>query len=101
MQIRHLDEAVADAQREVEFWREQEPGLEDEFAKELDAAIRTICLSPNGYVKVSKKRELRHFYERRFHTHILYEYLAEEEVLQIVRVYNARMNPVRFIPKEI
>jgi len=99
MQIRHLDEAVADAQREVGFWREQEPGLEDEFAKELDAAIRTIGLSPNGYVKVSKKRELRRFYEKRFHTHILYEYLAEEEVLQIVRVYNARMNPVRFIPR--
>lgn len=98
MQIRYLDEAVADARREFEFWREQEPGLEDAFVKVLDAAIRTIGLSPNGYVKVSRKRELRRFYDKRFHTYILYEYLAEEEVLQIVRIYNARMNPVRFIP---
>jgi plasmid stabilization system protein ParE len=99
MEIRYLDEAVVDAQREVNFWREQEPGLEGEFTKELDAAIRTISLSPNGYVKVSKKRELRRFHEKRFHTQILYEYLADENLLQIVRVYNARMNPVRFIPK--
>ncbi|MDQ8209748.1 type II toxin-antitoxin system RelE/ParE family toxin [Coraliomargarita sp. SDUM461003] len=99
MQIRHLNEAVADAQREVKFWREQEPGLENEFARKLDAAIQTISLSPNGYVKVSQKRELRRFYEKRFHTHILYEYLADEDLLQIVRVYNARMNPIWFIPK--
>ena len=98
MEIRHLDEAVADTRREFEFWREQEYGLEKEFVKELDAAIRSISLSPNGYVKVSKKRELRRFYEKRFHTHILYEYLADENLLQIVRVYNARMNPIRFIP---
>ena len=99
MQIRYLDEAVADGQREVKFWREQEPGLEDEFAKELDATVHAISLSPNGYVKVSQKRELRRFFEKRFHTHILYEYLPEEDMLQIVRVYNARMNPIRFIPK--
>jgi plasmid stabilization system protein ParE len=99
MQIRYLDEAVADARREFEFWREQEPGLEQEFAKELGASIRSITLAPNGYVKVSKKRELRRFYEKRFHTHILYEYLADKDLLQIVRVYNARMNPVRFIPR--
>lgn len=99
MPIRYVDEAVADARREFEFWREQESGLEQEFAKELGAAIRSITLSPNGYVKVSKKRELRRFYEKRLHTHILYQYLVDEELLQIVRVYNARMNPVRFIPK--
>ena len=99
MQIRYLDEAVADAQREVEFWRDQEPGLEDEFAKELESAVRTIILAPKGYVKVSKNRELRRFYEKRFHTHILYEYLPEKDLLQIVRVYNARMNPIRFSPK--
>jgi len=100
MQIRHLDEAVADARREFEFWREQEPGLEVEFARELDAAIRTLCLSPNGYVRVSKKRELRRFYEKRFHTHILYEYRSDEDLVLIVRVYNARMNPIRFLPEE-
>jgi len=99
MQIRYLDEAIADAQREVKFWRDQEPGLEEEFANELKAAVQTISLAPNGYVKVSKSRELRRFYEKRFHTNILYEYLAEEELLQIVRVYNARMNTIRFIPK--
>lgn len=99
MQIRYLDEAVADAQREVRFWRDQEPGLEDEFANELKAAVQTISLAPNGYVKVSKSRELRRFYEKRFHTHLLYEHLPEEDLLQVVRIYNARMNPIRFIPK--
>lgn len=99
MQIRHLDEAVADARREFEFWRAQEPGLELEFVRELDAAIRTITLSPNGFVKVSDKRELRRFYEKRFHTHILYEHLADQNLIQIVRVYNARMNPIKFIPE--
>lgn len=100
MQIRHLDDAVDDARREFEFWREQGPGLEVEFAKELNAAIQTICLAPSGYVRVSQKRELRQFYEKRFHTHILYEHLADQNLIQIVRVYNARMNPIRFIPKE-
>jgi arylsulfatase A-like enzyme len=40
MQIRNLGEAVADAQREVGFWRLQEPGLKDEFTKELDGVQR-------------------------------------------------------------
>lgn len=96
MEVRYLDEAVADAKREVEFWREQEPGLELEFTKELEAGVQTICLAPNGYVKVSKVRGLRRFYEKRFHTHILYEYRPDEALLLIVRIYNARMNPVRF-----
>ena len=46
-----------------------------------------------------EKRELRRFYEKRFHTHILYEHLVDQELIQIVRVYNARMNPIRFATK--
>lgn len=99
MQIRHLEEAVADARREAQFWHDQEPGLKKEFAGELDAAIRIISRSPRGYARVSERRELRRYYEKRFHTHILYEYLPDKGLLQIVRVYNARMNPVRFIPR--
>lgn len=100
MQIRHLKEAVADARREALFWKKQRAGLEKEFAEEFEAAIRAISLSPDGYVRVSKKRELRRFYEKRFHTQIIYEHLPEENLLQIVRVYNARMNPFRFVPEE-
>ena len=99
MRIQHLDQAVVDSRREFDFWHQQETGLQVEFLKELDAAIRTIALSPKGYLKVSRKREIRRFYEKRFHTHILYEYLAEEDLLQIVRVYNSRMSPIHFIPK--
>ena len=99
MRIRHLKQAVADEQREARFWYEQEPALKAEFAKELAAAIEIISRSPNAYLQVSKwHKNLRRFYEKRFHTHILYEYLPEKDLLQIVRVYNARMNPIRFIP---
>ncbi|MET3870656.1 hypothetical protein J3R74_000526 [Puniceicoccus vermicola] len=55
MQIRHLKEAVADARREYLFWQKQRAGLEKEFAEEFEAAIRAISLSPDGYVRVSKK----------------------------------------------
>jgi len=98
MRVQHLEEAVADGQREAAFWHDQQPGLEKEFADELEAAIQTISRSPFAYVRVSKVRELRRFYEKRFHTHILYEYLPDDDLLRIVRIYNARMNPVRFLP---
>ena len=42
MRIRHLKQAVADAQREAKFWYEQEPALKEEFAKELAASIEII-----------------------------------------------------------
>ena len=98
MRIRHLKQAVADAQREAKFWYEQEPALKEEFAKELAASIEIISRSTDAFVQVSQKQKLRRFHERRFHTQILYEYLPEENLIQIVRVYNARMNPDRFLP---
>jgi plasmid stabilization system protein ParE len=98
MRILHLKQAIADSQREAQFWHDQEPELKEEFAKELAASIESISRSPNGFARVSKKRELRRFYEKRFHTQILYLYLPKEDLLQIVRVYNARMNPIRFLP---
>jgi len=98
MQIRHLKLAVADAQREADFWHDQEPELKEAFAKELAISIEVISRSPDYFVRVSQKRELGSFYEKRFHTHILYEYLPEEDLLQIVRVYNARMNPIQLLP---
>jgi plasmid stabilization system protein ParE len=100
MEIRHLKQAVADAQREALFWQDKESELRDEFAKELAASIEIISRSPNAFLLVSQKRKLRRFYEKRFHTQILYEYLPEKDLLQIVRVYNARMNPKRFLPSE-
>ncbi|MEM0966065.1 MAG: hypothetical protein AAGJ81_07965 [Verrucomicrobiota bacterium] len=100
MRIRHLKEAVADQRREALFWQKQRSGLEKEFAKEFEAAIQAISLSPDGYIRVSKKRELRRFHEKRFHTQIIYEYLPDEDLLRIVRVYNARMNPAPFVPKK-
>ena len=98
MRIRHLKEAVADAQREAQFWHDQEAELKEAFAKALAVSIEIISRSPDGFVQVSQKRKLRRFYEKRFHTHILYEYLPEKDLLQIVRVYNTRMNPIRFLP---
>jgi len=100
VQIRYLKEAVADARREALFWQKQRSGLEEEFAKEFEAAIQAISLAPSGYVRVSKKRALRRFHEKRFHTQIIYEYLPEENLLQIVRVYNSRMNPYRFVSEQ-
>lgn len=97
MRIQHLDEAVADGRREAAFWKSQEGGLQNEFADELEKAIETIMKTSKGYVLVSKTRKLRRFYEKRFHTHILFRYVESEDLLQIARIYNARMNPKRFL----
>ena len=82
MRIRHLKQAVADAQSEAKFWYEQEPALKEEFVKELAASIEMINRSPDAFVQVSQK--LRRFHERRFYTQILYEYLPEENLIQIM-----------------
>ena len=100
MEIYFLKRALADQVREAEFWREQSPELEPEFLEALDGAIQKICLAPNGYTRASAVRpsEIRRFYEKRFHTHILYRYFPEQDRLRIVRIYGARMNPRKFLP---
>ncbi len=82
MEIYFLKRALADQLREAEFWYEQSPELESEFLEALDVAIQTICLSPNGYAQASTVRpsEVRRFYEKRFHTNILYRYMSEREI---------------------
>ena len=66
MRIRHLKQAVADAQREATFWHEQEPALKKESAKELSASIEIISRSPNAFIQVSQKQKLHRFHEKRF-----------------------------------
>jgi plasmid stabilization system protein ParE len=98
MEVYFLKRAIADQLREAEFWREQDPDLPTEFLKELDKAVHAITLAPNGFAWASEPHGLRRYYEKRFHTHILYKYVPEKDRLRIVRIYNARMNPARFIP---
>ena len=98
MEVYFLKRAIADQLRETEFWREQDPRLPAEFLKELERSVHTITQSPNGFVWASETLGLRRYYEKRFHTHIIYKYVPEKDRLWIVRIYNARMNPSRFIP---
>lgn len=98
MDVYYLKRAIADQLRETEFWREQDPELPAEFLKELEKAVHNITLAPNGFAWASEPHGLRRYYEKRFRTHILYKYVAEKDRLRIVRIYNARMSPVRFVP---
>lgn len=98
MEVYFLKRALSDQLRETEFWREQDPELPAEFLRELEKAVQIITLAPNGFAWASEPHGLRRYYEKRFHTHILYKYVAEKDRLRIVRIYNARMNPARFVP---
>jgi plasmid stabilization system protein ParE len=98
MEVYFLKRALADQLRETEFWREQDPSLPVEFLKELEKSVHNITQAPNGFAWASEPLGLRRYYEKRFHTHIIYKYVPEKDRLRIVRIYNARMNPVRFIP---
>ena len=96
MKVSFLKRALVDQLRETEFWRLQDTGLPAEFLKELEKAVHDIKMAPKGYMVVSESHGLRRYYEKRFHTHIIYQYIPEEDSLRIVRIYNARMKPVRF-----
>ncbi len=74
MRVLHLNQALADEQREIEFWRGQSPELEEEFLDELSKAIDTIAKAPEGYARASKQTRLRRFVEKRFQTAILYRF---------------------------
>ena len=97
MDVFHLKRALADQLREADFWYDQSPELRQEFINELDDAIEDIKKAPNGYVIVSREWNLRRYYEKRFHTAILFQYLENKDLLRIVRVYNCRMNPRKFL----
>jgi hypothetical protein len=98
MRVLHLNQALADEQREMAFWKEQSPGLELEFLNELEKAIDMIKKAPEGYARASKNTKLRRFVEDRFNTAILFRYVKKDDLLIIARVYNCRMDPKRFIP---
>jgi len=72
MRVLHLNQALADEQREMAFWKGQNPGLEIEFLDELENAIETIKKAPEGYARASKNTKLRRFIEDRFNTAILF-----------------------------
>ena len=98
MKVVHLRSALADEEREITFWNERAAGLGLEFFAAFEEAIEEIKNAPEGYFMVSREKQLRRFFETRFKTTILYQYLKEENRLRIVRVYNARMDPKRFQP---
>ena len=97
MKVSFLKRALmVDQLRETESWRLKNHGLPGEFLKELENAVQEIEMAPKGYMVVSDSHGLRRYYEKRFHTHIIYQYIPEEDSLRIVRMYNARRKPVRF-----
>ena len=96
MKVSFLKRALIDQLRETEFWRLQDPALPAEFLKELENAVRDIIMAPNGHILVSETHGLRRYYEKRFHTHIIYQHIPAEDSIRIVRIYNARMRPIRF-----
>ena len=98
MRVLHLNQALADERRELDFWKGRSPELGEEFLDELSNAIDTIAKAPEGYAHASKRTQLRRFVEKRFQTAILYRYSKDEDLLIIARVYNCRMDPKRFLP---
>lgn len=98
MRVLHLNQSLADDQREMAFWKEQSPGLELVFRDELEKVVETIKKAPEGYARASKKTKLLRFVEDRFNTAILFRYVKEDHLLMNARVYNCRMDPKRFIP---
>ncbi len=78
MTILHLEQALADQNREADFWESRSLGLGLEFVDELEGAFDDIAKAPEGYVVVSRKGNLRRFVERRFQTAILYRYSKAE-----------------------
>lgn len=89
--------ALEDQVREARFWKKQDPDLPAQFFEELDATIEKIKAAPetNGYL--NREWQIRRCLEQRFHTWIVYRYLRANDELQIIRIYNARMNPQEFL----
>ena len=97
MQVIYNKRAIDDQLREIHFWMDQSPELGQELLNELEQAVETIKASPNGFYMASAERNIRRFVESRFHTTILYRYIENRDELRILRFYNAKMNPKKFI----
>lgn len=89
--------ALDDQVREARFWKQQNPLLPAQFFDALDASIQEIQASPETHPYLSREWNIRRCLERRFHTWIVYRYAEGDDELQVIRIYNARMNPADFI----
>jgi len=76
------DQEIADAYHWLE---RRDEGLGKEFLRCLDAAITTICQSPEGYSKAFD--DFRHYQVRRFPYTVYYEY--EDAMVLVYAVYHS------------
>ena len=97
MQVIYNKQALDDQLREIHFWMDQSPELGQKLLDELEQAIETIKASPNGFYMASSERNIRRFVEGRFHTTILYRFIEDRDELRILRFYNSKMNPIKFL----
>ena len=89
--------ALRDQIREAHFWKKQDTPLAQEFFDEFDVSIKAIQNAPETHGYINREWNIRRFLELRFHTWIVYRYVKERDEIQILRVYNARMNPSDFL----
>lgn len=97
MKVVHSSDAVTDQIRECLFWREKDPQLSERFFNEIINSISHIKQNSEAYRLVDKSREIRRYYQKHFHSMILYRYIKEENLLRILRVYNTDMEANRFL----
>lgn len=82
------DQEIADAYHWLE---RRSPGLGKDFLRCFDAAMATICGTPEGFAKVLD--DFRHIKVRRFPYAIYYEF--QNGIVVVYAVFHAAQNPVR------
>jgi plasmid stabilization system protein ParE len=84
MAVKELDESFL-------WYEDRQEGLGDRFISFIEKAFRLIELTPERYPKKSKF--YREFAVDKFPYVILYEYIIEEQKINILHVFHTKRNP--------
>lgn len=85
-------EAEADLLDAMQWYRDQRPGLEDEFFLAFDAGLSKVRRAPQSFPFVHE--DIRRALLRRFPYGIYY--LLEGETVTVIAVFHAKRNPKRW-----
>lgn len=88
---KRLPGAVADLIHAAEWYDDKEPGLGDEFVKEVNAVIKT--LPENAFLYSIRFADVRCVRLRRFKEFGIYYFIADEQVI-ILSVFHAKKHPL-------
>jgi plasmid stabilization system protein ParE len=90
MKLEIIPQAQRDIAEAARFYRDQRPGLDDEFLAEVDAAVDTIAKDPQRFEQV--RPGLRRCFVNRFPYGIYYR-MPEADMVRIMILRHHKRRP--------